>query len=199
MNIDDQALVNKCLSGDKTAFEQLVKHHSHRVFRIIHRFFNDRFLIEDIAQEVFIKAYTSLETYSQKKPFENWLSKITVHICYRQLQIQKKNRDVLKNGFLPEDLSVLDSFCLAPISSDNLDPEKRALLRDITDRVLKQLSPKEKMVLILTEVEGMSVKEVSEVMGLSQINTKVRNFRARKHAIHILKSLSRKVTNHEIK
>ena len=59
MAINDRALVNKCLSGDKTAFEQLMKRHSRRVFRIIHRFFNDKFLIEDIAQEVFINAYTT--------------------------------------------------------------------------------------------------------------------------------------------
>ena len=191
MAINDRALVNKCLSGDKTAFEQLVKRHSRRVFRIIHRFFNDKFLIEDIAQEVFINAYTSLETYGQKKPFLNWLSKITVHICYRQLQIQRKNRENIKSDFFPEDSSMLDDFCLTISAPDNIDPEKKALLRDITDKILQQLSPKEKMVLILTEVEGMSVKEVSDLMGLSPINIKVSNFRARKHAMKALKALSR--------
>jgi len=192
MDIDDCELVNKCLSGDKNAFEQLVKRHSHRVFRIIHRFFHDNFLIEDIAQEVFIKAYSSLKTYSQKSPFENWLAKITIHTCYRQLQIQTRQKRDIQFELLSGEQVLLDSLCLTPSRSNIMDPEKRVLLRDLVDKIMLQLSPKEKIILILTEVEGMSVKEVSELMGLSLLNIKVRNYRARKHAMKIMKSLSRK-------
>lgn len=192
MNFDDHALVNKCLSGNKTAFEQLVKHHSRRVFQIIHRFFNDKLLIEDIAQEVFIKAYTSLKTYSQKSAFENWLSKIAINACYRQLQIQRRHKENLQYDLFQEDYTMLDSFCLTSSRSDTINPEKRALLRELTEKIMLQLSSKEKMILILTEVDGMSVKEVSELMGLSPLNIKVSNFRARKHAMKVLKAISRK-------
>ncbi len=190
MDIDDITLVNKCLSGDKTSFEHLVKRHSPRVFHIIYRFFNDKLLIEDIAQEVFINAYNSLYTYGQRSPFKNWLSKITVHICYRTLKIQKKRIENLESDLLPEELSNLSNYIAHHPNSSSLDPEKRAVLRDITDKILHHLSAKEKMILILSEVEGKTLNEISELMGLSTINVKVSKFRARKHAVKILKSLS---------
>lgn len=191
MNFDGHTLVNKCLSGDKKAFEQLVKLHSHRVFQIIHRFFNDKYLAEDIAQEVFIQAYSSLKTYRQERPFENWLAKITIHACYKQLQIQKKYRKNLQSDITIEDCALLDNFCLTPSRSHNSNPERRAQLRELVEKILSQLSPKEKMVLILTEVEGMSTQEVSQLMDLSSVNIKVIKFRARKRALKILKSLSK--------
>jgi RNA polymerase sigma-70 factor (ECF subfamily) len=192
MDIDDRVLVQKCLSGDKTAFEQLVKRHSPRIFHIIHRFFNDKLLIEDIAQEVFIKAYTSLESYGQKSPFENWLSKIAIHVCYRQLQIQRKHEKNLYSDFLNEEYLSLDNFCLTTSSLNRNDSEKKTMLREIVEKILLRLSAKEKMILILTEVEGMTVQEVSQLMGLSPINIKVGKLRARRHAMKILKDLSRK-------
>lgn len=191
MNFDDHTLVNKCLSGDKKSFEQLVRRHSHRVFHIIHRFFNDKYLIEDISQEVFIKAYTSLKTYGQKSPFENWLAKISIHACYRQLQVQRKQRKYMQRNLLPEDCVVLDNFCLTSSHSHNINPEKRALLKELTEKILLQLSPKEKVVLILTEVEGMTTQELSQLMDLSLVNIKVIKYRAKRHALKVLKTLSK--------
>jgi RNA polymerase sigma factor (sigma-70 family) len=89
MKNDDIDLVRKTLSGDKSAFDQLVKSASPRVFSIIHRFFHEKQQAEDVAQEVFIRAYRSLHTYAQEKPFANWLSTITVRMCYRELKKEK--------------------------------------------------------------------------------------------------------------
>ena len=191
MNFDDHTLVNKCLSGDKKAFEQLVRRYSPCVFHIIHRFFNDKFLVADIAQEVFIKAYTSLKTYRQKSPFENWLLKITIHICYRQLQIQRKHRKTLQSDISSEDCALLDGFCFPSHHVNTVNQEQRALYRDIVEKILQKLSPKEKMVLILTEVDGMTTQEVSQLMGLSPVNIKVVKFRAKRHALKVLKTLSK--------
>jgi len=191
MNFDDHTLVNKCLSGDKKAFEQLVRRYSPHVFRIIHRFFNDKFLVADIAQEVFIKAYTSLKTYRQKTPFENWLLKITIHICYRQLQIQRKHRKNLQSNITPEDCVLLDGFCFPSYHANTVNQEQRVLYRDIAEKILQKLSPKEKIVLILTEVDGMTTQEVSQLMGLSPVNIKVVKFRAKRHALKVLKTLSK--------
>ena len=198
MNFDDHTLVNKCLSGDKKAFEQLVRRYSHRVFHIIYRFFNDKYLAEDIAQEVFIQAYYSLKTYRQERPFENWLAKIATHACYRQLQIQRKHRKNLQSNITPEDCALLDNFCLTPSHSHNSNPERRTLLRELVEKILLQLSPKEKMVLILTEVEGMTTQEVSQLMELSPVNIKVVKFRAKRHALKVLKTLSKISQQHEV-
>ncbi len=190
MREDDVALVKKTLSGDKSAFDQLVKQSSRRVFQVVQRFFHDRQQVEDIAQDVFLRAYTSLNTYGQKRPFENWLAAITVRMCFRELQKRKNKRESLQSDLLPEEYGVLDDFCLGPANIEKGGPEKSALLRDIVDKILKNLSPKEKMILVLTEVEGMTAKEVSRLMGLSQVNVKVSSFRARRNALKAVKALA---------
>ena len=194
MDIDDRTLISRCLSGDKEAFEPLVKRHSSRVFRIVHRFFNDPLVIEDIAQEVFLKAYTSLSTYRQESPFENWLSKIAVNMCYHYLRRQRNDRLSFESEFTNQDISLLQDIPLGTIRKDTQDPSKRLMFRDLIEKIMQHLSAKEKMVLILSEVEGMSVQEIAALMDISSINVKVTKFRARKRALHLLKSLSRKTT-----
>ncbi len=203
MDIDDLKLISRCLSGDKKAFEPLVKRYSPRVFRIVHRFFSDRMVIEDIAQEVFLKAYTSLSSYRQESPFENWLSKIAVNMCYQHLRTQRRNRISFETDFTGQDISLLQGIADGTIWSGTEDSAKRLIFRNLIDKIMQHLSAKEKVVLILSEVEGMSTQEIAAQMEISSINVKVIKFRARKRALTLLKGLSRKGTfqksggNHE--
>lgn len=194
MDRDDKTLISRCLSGDKKAFEPLVKRYSPRVFRIVHRFFNDPLVIEDIAQEVFFKAYTSLSTYRQESPFENWLSKIAVNMCYHYLRRQRSDRLSFESDFTAQDISLFQEVLCGPIRRDAGDPSKRLMYRDLVEKIMQHLSAKEKMVLILSEVEGMGVQEIATLMDISSINVKVTKVRARKRALHLLKGLSRKTT-----
>ena len=182
------------MSGDKKAFEPLVKRYSPRVFRIVHRCFSDRLAIEDIAQEVFLKAYTSLSTYRQESPFENWLSKIAVNMCYQHLRTQRRDRLSFESDFTGQDISLLQGISDGTIWSDTKDSAKRLIFRDLIEKIMQHLSAKEKLVLILSEVEGMSTQEIAAQMEISSINVKVIKFRARKRALSLLKSLSPKGT-----
>jgi RNA polymerase sigma-70 factor (ECF subfamily) len=192
MDSDDRTLINKCLSGDNRAFEPLVKRYSPHVFRIVHRFFSDRLVIEDIAQEVFLKAYTSLSTYRQKSPFKNWLYRITVNMCYQHLRTQRSDRLSFEGDFTAQDISLLQGISLGTIRSETGDPAKRVMLRNLVEKIMHCLSAKEKTVLILSEVEGMSTQEIAALMDISSINVKVIKFRARKRALNLLKDLSSK-------
>ena len=194
MDIDERTLITRCLSGEKKAFEPLVKRYSPRVFRIVHRFFSDRLVIEDIAQEVFLKAYTSLSTYRQESPFENWLSKIAVNMCYQHLRTQRRDRLSFESDFTGQDISLLQGISDGTIWSDTKDSAKRLIFRNLIEKIMQHLSAKEKLVLILSEVEGMSTQEIAAQMEISSINVKVIKFRARKRALSLLKSLSRKGT-----
>jgi len=194
MDIDDRKLISRCLSGDKKAFEPLVKRYSPRVFRIVHRFFSDRMVIEDIAQEVFLKAYTSLSAYRQESPFENWLSKIAVNMCYQHLRTQRRDRISFETDFTGQDISLLQGIADGTIWSGTEDSAKRLMFRNLIDKIMQHLSAKEKVVLILSEVEGMSTQEIAAQMEISSINVKVIKFRARKRALSLLKGLSRKGT-----
>jgi RNA polymerase sigma factor (sigma-70 family) len=73
-----------------------------------------------------------------------------------------------------------------------MDQEKKLILKELTEKILVKLSPKERMLIVLTEVEGRSIKEVSTLMGISAVNAKVSNYRARKNARKILNSLIKK-------
>ena len=192
MQNDDIELVKKILSGDKSAFDRLVKSTSPRVFRIIHRFFREKQQAEDIAQEVFIRAYRYLHTYAQEKPFANWLSTITVRMCYKELKKEKNNPEKTETSLNSDSYSIIDSFCFDPKSFNSMDPEKKLILKELTEKILVKLSPKERMLIVLTEVESRSIKEVSKLMGISAVNVKVSNYRARKNARKILNSLIKK-------
>jgi RNA polymerase sigma-70 factor (ECF subfamily) len=192
MNTDDRALILRCLAGDKQAFEPLVKRHSGHVFRILHRFFSDRMVIEDIAQEVFLKAYTALEAYRQERPFEHWLAKIAVNMCYQHLRTNRHERLRPESDFSAQEISMLQEKSFTPFRSDKRDPAERLMLRTTVEKIMQHLSAKEKMVLILSEVEGMSVQEIAELMEISSINVKVIKVRGRKRALRILRGLSKK-------
>ncbi|MCP4713670.1 MAG: sigma-70 family RNA polymerase sigma factor [Deltaproteobacteria bacterium] len=193
MSENDLELVRKALDGNRAAFDQLVRRSVPRVFGIIHRFFNERQVVEDLAQEAFIKAYTALASYRQERPFGNWLAVITVRLCYQELRKRRARKEHLESELVPDDATALDGFCTVYADTTRPGPEKQAQLRDLTDKVLDRLSPRERMVLVLTEVEGLSVKEVAEMLGMTRINVKVSNHRARKHALKILLTLSQGV------
>jgi RNA polymerase sigma factor (sigma-70 family) len=73
-----------------------------------------------------------------------------------------------------------------------MDQEKKLILKKLAEKILVKLSAKERMIIVLTEVEGRSIKEVSNLMGISTVNVKVSNYRARKNARKILNSLINK-------
>jgi len=190
MTPDEQTLIKQCRTGDQSAFEELVKRHSPRIFRIIHRFFREQATVEDLAQDVFLKAFRSLNTYSNKSPFAGWLAAIAINTCYRQLDERRRREKTLAAEPGPEELAALEAFSLAPEQGGN-DPEKRAVLRDLVEKILAQLTPKEQMVLILMEVEGMSVAEIARLWAVPAITVRVRAFRARKHALSIFRGLAK--------
>ncbi len=193
MSLDDQTLVADCRAGDKGAFEQLVKRHSPRVLRIIYRFFREPATAEDLAQDVFLKAYRSLNTYRGESPFENWLAAITLNTCYRQLAEQRRTGKNLLAELGPEERQAFDSFCLTADHGDTGDPGKKAVLRDLVEKILQQLSPKERMILTLMEVEGMTIEEIAHLWGKSVITVKVQAYRARKQAMKIFKMLTKTI------
>lgn len=188
---DEQTLIKQCRAGDQSAFEELVKRHSSRVFRIIHRFFREQTTVEDLAQDVFLKAFRSLNTYRGKSPFAGWLTAIAINTCYRQLDERRRMEKVLAAEPGPEERMALETFCLKPEQGNAGDPEKRAVLRDLVGKILTQLTLKEQMVLILMEVEGMSVEEIARLWSVPAITVRVRAFRARKHALRIFRSLTK--------
>ncbi|MBF0553383.1 MAG: RNA polymerase sigma factor [Nitrospirae bacterium] len=157
--------IDAVLAGDEEAFNELVRRYKRKVFKITARFTRDQFELDDICQEVFIKAFKMLGKYRADAPFEHWLSKITINCCYDALRKQKSRADDVP-------LEDVSEFTAAP--SYNKEKSYRELYC-----ALDRLPPKDKMIIVLLELEEKSVREVAELTGWSETNVKVRAFRAR--------------------
>lgn len=179
--VDDRELVRRAQRGDKQAFEELIRRHQHRVFAVAGGIIRRREDVEDIAQQVFVKAYFSLKRFDQRAAFSTWLYKITVNECWDLLR-KKKVRPLLYEGDLSEEQArqVISS---AEKSRDLPDISERLESRQRVDRLLEGLDERDRLMLILKEVEGFSIEEIAEVLDLNANTVKVRLFRARRRVV----------------
>jgi len=172
----DEQLVRAALAGDDESFAELVRRYKRRVFAAASRFARNDHQLEDIAQEVFIRAYKNLGQFRNDAPFEHWLSRITFSACYDFLRRERKHRETAP-------LDAVD-FDLHDLSVDQAVSAGRA--REVLAWAMRQLRPDEQLVLTLCEIEERSVREVAELTGWSESNVKVRAFSARQALKRIL-------------
>jgi len=178
---DERQLVRRAQKGDKTAFETLVERHQHRVFAVARGILKRQEDVEDIAQQVFVKAYFSLKRFDQRAAFSTWLYKITVNECWDLLRKRKARPLVYEAEFSEEQARQYTATerqtSRAPDTSD------RMAMRERLENMLDQLDKRDRAMLVLKEVEGFSVEEIAESMGLNANTVKVRLFRARRRII----------------
>jgi len=180
-SVDERQLVRRAQKGDKAAFETLVQRHQHRVFAVARGILKRQEDVEDIAQQVFVKAYFSLKRFDQRAAFSTWLYKITVNECWDLLRKRKARPLVYEADFSEEQSRQYTTqereASKAPDASD------RMALREQLENMLSQLDKRDRAMLVLKEVEGFSVEEIAESMGLNANTVKVRLFRARRRII----------------
>ena len=171
----DETLVRSAAAGDGSAFAELVARHKARVFALASRFTRDSHQLEDLAQETFLRAWQRLGQYRGEAPFEHWLVRIAVHVCYDFLRSRKQR-------FLQEALPLDDLELPAPGTSPAAGEA-----RELVEAGLARLAPKERLVLTLLELEDRSVREVAALTGWSEANVKVRAHRAREALRKVLR------------
>jgi RNA polymerase sigma-70 factor, ECF subfamily len=171
----DAEWIAAVLQGDPAAFEPLIVKHQPRVFATVRRYARREHEVEDIVQEVFLKAYQKLGSFRAEAPFEHWLLRLTVRTCYDFLRVHHRNREFSFTDLSDEESNWLDRFASQPAAVS----ENAAAAREVVERVLERLSPAARLVLTLLELEDRSVKEIAALTGWSQTLVKVRAFRAR--------------------
>ena len=178
---DERQLVRRAQKGDKDAFEFLVQRHQHRVFAVARGILRRQEDIEDVAQQVFVKAYFSLKRFDQRAAFSTWLYKITVNECWDLLRKRKARPLVYEADFSEEQLK---QYSASEQRADNgPDTSERMAMRQRLDSMLAQLDERDRAMLILKEVEGFSVEEIADSLGLNANTVKVRLFRARRRVV----------------
>ena len=180
----DDALVAAVLGGDERAFEQLFERYRRHVARSAGRFFAQREQIEEIIQDSFTKAYFALNTYhgTHAASFKAWLTQIAVNCCYDQL---RRSRRRPEQGFGDIEEAEAHEFA-AQMRSPPKDVETELVSRDLAIKLLARLSPEDRLVLTLLDVEGFSVAEIAEVTNWSISKVKVRTHRARANLRRVL-------------
>ena len=178
---DDRELVRRAQREDKEAFEELIRRHQHRVFAVAGGIVRRREDVEDVAQQVFVKAYFSLKRFDQRAAFSTWLYKITVNECWDMLR-KRKVRPLVYEADLSEEQArqVISS---AEKGKDEPDISERLEARQRVERLLDGLDERDRLMLILKEVEGFSIEEIADVLDLNANTVKVRLFRARRRVV----------------
>jgi RNA polymerase sigma-70 factor (ECF subfamily) len=179
---DDRELVRRGQDGDKEAFEELVRRHQHRVFGVAGGILHRREDVEDIAQQVFVKAYFSLKRFDQRAAFSTWLYKITVNECWDLLR-KKKVRPLLYESDLSEEQARQFS-ATERLDSGAQDVSDKLEAQEQVERLLQGLDERDRMMLILKEVEGFAIDEIAEILDLNANTVKVRLFRARRRIVN---------------
>ncbi len=177
----DRELVRRAQGEDKEAFEELIRRHQHRVFAVAGGILRRREDVEDIAQQVFVKAYFSLKRFDQRAAFSTWLYKITVNECWDLLR-KKKVRPLVYESDLSEEQA---RQVMVSGEKENPGPDisEKLVARERVERLLEGLDERDRLMLILKEVEGFSIEEIAEVLDLNGNTVKVRLFRARRRVV----------------
>ncbi|MBI4326178.1 MAG: sigma-70 family RNA polymerase sigma factor [Chloroflexi bacterium] len=183
----DSELIAAVLQGDAASFEPLVKKYQPRVFATVRRYARREDEVEDIVQEVFIKAFQKLASFRAEAPFEHWLMRLTVRICYDFLRSHQRNREITVADISDPEHDWLERCAARPQEAS----ETSAAARQLVQKILSQLSPAARLVITLLEIEERSVKEISGLTGWSVPLVKVRAFRARAEMRKCLAKIAR--------
>ena len=175
----DVALVERVCGGDEQAFEELFKRHRRRVALIASRFFRQREQIEEVVQESFMKAYFALGDFSnqQETSFASWIARIAFNSCYDELRRIKRRSESAWNDVSEEEAAGLHAQLRS--GAAGRDIESATVARDLAGKLLSRLSAEDRLVLVLLDVEGLTVSEIADLKNWSHSKVKVRAHRAR--------------------
>lgn len=180
---EDGALVQRTLAGDRGAFDALVRRHQRLVFRIVGGFLRNRADVEEVAQEAFLRAFRALQSFRAGAPFAPWIARIATRVSYDRLRRRRRASEV---GW--DDLPPAQRDAARHLAS-GANPEDRTATRDLAERALAGLRPKERQVLILADAQGFTPAEVAKVLGCSSLAVRVRLHRARRAMARVVQGL----------
>ena len=171
-------LARQAQDGDESAFGEIVRRYSPRVFSVASRFFRQRSLVEEAAQEVFLKAYTQLGSFEGRGSFEGWLTRIATNTCLNMIRGAKRRPESTVSDLTDDEQNWLEQQ--SGDGSQQLSVENNLVAADLADRLLSVLPPEDQQALLMIDGEDASIKEVAEATGWSESKVKVRAFRARR-------------------
>ena len=177
----DAVLVERAKRGDVSAFEMLVVKYQRRIERLISRMVRDADLVQDIAQETFIRAYRALPQFRGESAFYTWLYRIAVNSAKKALMELKRDPLVSESAMVSTEDGEEPSRVENELS-DGSTPESLLASKEIAATVnaaIESLSEDLRQAIVLREIEGLSYEEIADVMNCPIGTVRSRIFRAR--------------------
>ena len=178
----DAEIVRAVLAGDTARFEELVVRYQARLFGTARRYARREDEVADIVQDIFLKAFTRLDSWRGDAPFEHWLMRLATNACYDSLRGHQRNREDHFTDLTRDESDWLERHAAAP----GTDSESSDAARSLVLKIFERLSPANRLVLTLLELEDRPVREIAALTGWSESLVKVRAFRARAEMRRIL-------------
>jgi RNA polymerase sigma-70 factor, ECF subfamily len=190
---EEANLVRRVQARDEIAFMEIVDRYQAKVFSIIYGILRNRNDADDIAQQVFSKIYFSIQRFDSRSSLLTWIYRITVNECYDYLRKRRVRKLVYESDFSAEEVKRLET---SDAVVDPTAPVDRQLAEhDLVLKLLSKVSEQDRTLILLKEVEGHSVEELSAITGLNENTIKVKLFRTRQKLIKAAQRLGRVATN----
>ena len=190
--LSDLELTTLAGEGDENAFAEIMRRYSPRVFRFAGRFFRQRSVIEEIAQDVFLRIFTQLKSYEGRGSFEGWLTRITVNTCINTLRGARRENELTVSALSDDEADWLEKRMSDAAAVQHQSNEEKLVAADLVNRVLETMSTDDRIVLTMIDGEGHSIREVAEMTGWTEAKVKIQAFRARRRMREAVEKLMRK-------
>jgi RNA polymerase sigma-70 factor (ECF subfamily) len=185
----DFELIHRAQRGDSTAFNEVVLAYRKRILGTITHLIARPEDVEDVAQEVFLRLYFSLDQLRTAEVFEPWLHRLTVNAAYDYLRKQRRRQEFRMSDLSEQQVVMADAMAGGKADHEQQQQKK---IRESVDSLLGAVSEADRILLMLKEVEGLSLKELEKVYKVNENALKVRLFRARQRVLKAFGSAAKK-------
>ncbi len=176
----DFSLIERAQKGDGAAFNEIVTAYRKRIMGTITRLIARPEDVEDVAQEVFVRLYFSLDQLRTAQVFEPWLHRLTTNAAYDYLRKQRRRQEFRMSDLSEQQVVMADAMAGGKAEQDEQHSKK---IREAVDALLGAVSEADRILLVQKEVEGLSLKELEKIYKVNENALKVRLFRARQRVL----------------
>ncbi len=173
-------LIQRARDGDDASYNQVVQAYRKRILGTIARLIGRPEDVEDVGQEVFLRLYFSLDQLRTPEVFEPWLYRLTVNAAYDYLRKQKRRHEARMADLSEQQVIIADAVAS---TIRGVEQDRRQQVREQVHSLLETVPEQDRILLLLKEVEGLSLKELEKIYGVNENAIKVRLFRARQRVI----------------
>ncbi len=176
----ERSLLRRLRDRDERAFRELIDDHRDRVFNITYRMLGNRAEAEDVTQEVFITVFKTIESFREESKFSTWLYRVTVNHCKNRIKYLARRHDRDRDELDETSQAANGAVTGAPVRAAQPDKALASMqMEKLLQQAIADLDDDQRAVVILRDVEDLSIEEICEITGLPDGTVKSRLHRAR--------------------